>query len=45
MECLVSMWRTEGCIDEGFGFPENLTRRNLDKLRYMEIRFDLDCIF
>ena len=38
MNCLASIWRDEGCIDEGFGFPTNLTKPNLETLRSMAIK-------
>jgi len=38
MDCLISVWRSEGCIDEGFGFPPNLTKPNLQTFKNMDIR-------
>lgn len=39
IDCLITMWRTATCLQEGYKFPDKLTSVRLDELDAQNIRF------
>ena len=39
MQCLITSWKSAGCLREGSDFPESLTFKELARLRLLNLRY------
>ena len=37
-KCLVSMWKSAGCVEEGYLYPRNLTESHVEKLNNLNLQ-------